>query len=74
MLVYEYVCFCYMIEDKCICVCLIPALISSDYVHGAFCPVVLVASSSPVVGRGRDNMVSECHGCNNGPLWAKKVQ
>ena len=36
MLAYEYVCFCCMIEDKCICVCLIPALISFDYVHGLF--------------------------------------
>ena len=32
--------------------------LNSVYVHGAFCPVVfdvLVASSSPVEGRGRDN-------------------
>ena len=35
---------------------------------------LLVASSSPVEGQGRDNMVSERHGCNNGPLWAKNMQ
>ena len=36
--------------------------LNSVYVHGVFCSVVfdvLVASSSPVEGRGRDNMVSE---------------
>ena len=36
--------------------------LNSVYVHGAFCSVVfdvLVASSSPVEGRGRDSMVSE---------------
>ena len=55
------VCFRCAIEDKCICVCLIPALFSFVYVHGAIFPVVLmfVASSSPVEGWGRDNMVSE---------------
>ena len=50
--------------------------LNSVYVHGAFCPVVfdvLVASSLPVEGWGRVRVVSECHGCNNGPLWAKKV-
>ena len=45
------------------------------YVHGAFCPGcvligLLVASSSSAEGRGHDRMVSERHGCNNGPLWA----
>ena len=62
MLVYEYVCFCCMIEDKCICVCLIPALISFDYVSWAVCPAVLavlVASSSPVEGWGRDTPTGE---------------
>ena len=51
--------------------------LNSVYVHGAFFPIVFdvfVTSSSPVEGWGRDNMVSERHGCNNGPLWAKKVQ
>ena len=45
MLVYEYVCFRCMIEDKCICVCLIPSLFSFDYDHGAISPVVLMRSS-----------------------------
>ena len=56
---------------------LISAFDFFDYAHWAVCPVVYdmsVASSSPVEGWGRDNMVSERHGCNNGPLWAKKVQ
>ena len=36
------VCFRCMNENKCICVCLIPALISFDYIHGAIIPVVFV--------------------------------
>ena len=47
-----------------------------DYAHWAVCPVVYdmsVASSSPVEGRGRDKMVSERHGCNSGPLWARNM-
>ena len=45
-------------------------------VHGAvarMCMMSVVFSSS-VEGQGRDSMVSERHGCNNGPLWAMKVQ
>ena len=41
---------------------LISAFDFFDYAHWAVCPVVYdmsVASSSPVEGRGRDNMVSE---------------
>ena len=48
MLVYEYVCFRCMIEDKCICVCLIPELISFDYVHGLFARLYLMCSSHPL--------------------------
>ena len=61
MQVYEYVCFRCMIEDKCICVCLIPAFVFCLCSLGILpgCIVVLVASSSPVEGRGRDKMVSE---------------
>ena len=51
------VCFRCMIEDKCICVCLIPALLfclcSLGILPGYV--VVYVASSSSVEGRGRDN-------------------
>ena len=59
------VCFRCMNEDKCICVCLIPALIPFDFCLcslGIFpgCVVVLVASSSPVEGRGRDICITQC--------------
>ena len=45
-----------MIEDKCICVCLIPAFFFCLCSLGILpdCFDVLVASSSPVEGRGRD--------------------
>ena len=69
-----------MNENKCIYVCLILALISFDFLFmfiGHFAPAVFdafVASSSLVEGWGHENMVSEHHGCNNGPLWAKNMQ
>ena len=69
MLVYEYVCFRCMIEDKCICVCLIPALISFDYVHGAICPVVLMCSSRPL-RRLRDGDVTEWYQSSGFQQWA----
>ena len=68
MLVYEYVCFRCMIEDKCICVCLIPAFDFCLNVHGASCLAVFdvfVASSSPVEGWGHDT-----EGCDP---WSQRV-
>ena len=73
MLVYEYVYFRCMIEDKCICVCLIPALISFVYVHGAVFPAVLMCSSRPLRWL-RDGDVTEWYQSSELQQWASMGQ